>query len=156
MKRVSILTLYILKIIYVSRFLIFFITLDWQNVYDEHSRMRCIDSKNLKYCWQINLFTRLYFLRFVYYIKLSKIFKTTILCLEDITSFDHYIAICVINKCNIKPHLFAFWYLRRIWLFVLYLIPIYSICKFYYIVEENINNHIYTFFVSKSLRWLYV
>lgn len=42
------------------------------------------------------------------YIKLSKIFKTTILCLEDITSFDHYIAICVINKCNIEPRLFAF------------------------------------------------
>lgn len=42
------------------------------------------------------------------YIKLSKIFKSTILCLEDTISFDIYIAICVINKYNIEPRLFAF------------------------------------------------
>lgn len=131
----SILTLYILKIIFVFRFQIFFIILNLQNVYDEASRTRCIHCKNLKYCWQINSFTHLYFLWFVNYIKLSQIFKTTILCLEDTTSFDIYIAICVINKCNIQPRLFAFWYLRRIRMFVLYLVPIYSICKFHYVVR---------------------
>lgn len=41
-------------------------------------------------------------------------------------------------------------------MFVLYLVFIYLICKFYYNVEENINNYIYIFFVSKLLRWLYV
>lgn len=130
-KQVSILTLYIYQQLFLYLFFYFFLIFFYlQNVYDEHSRTRCIHCKKLKYCWQINSFTHLYFLWFVNYNvhQTFKKFQNNDFYLEDTTSFDIYIAICVINKCNIEPHLFAFWYLRRIRMFVLYLVPIYSIC----------------------------